>query len=287
MGVSGLLLLDKDSGWTSQDCVSKLRGILGERRIGHSGTLDPMATGLLVILVGRATRAASYAEAGEKEYLARFRPGLSTDTQDITGTPLFRGASLPSEEAVLAALPRFTGEIRQIPPMYSAVKIHGRKLYEAARRGETVEREPRTVTIHSLDFLGRDGDDYLLRVRCSRGTYVRTLCHDLGEALGCGGCLSALRRTASGSFRVEDARRIDAVTREDRERLLPVDRLFPDLPAYTLSEAQERRCRCGNPFSFPVPDGRCRLYAQDGSFLAVGSAENGVMKNEKSFFETD
>ena len=183
MGVSGLLLLDKDEGWTSQDCVSKLRGILGERRIGHSGTLDPMATGLLVILVGRATRAASYAEAETKEYLARFRPGLSTDTQDITGTPVSRGAFLPTEDDVRAALPRFTGEILQIPPMYSAVKVNGQKLYQIARRGGTAERKPRPVTSYSLEYAGRDGEDHLLKVCCSKGTYIRTLCHDLGEAL--------------------------------------------------------------------------------------------------------
>ena len=200
MGVNGILLLDKDEGWTSQDCVSKLRGILGERRIGHAGTLDPLATGLLVMLVGRATRAAAFAEAETKEYVAAFRPGVVTDTQDITGNLLRSSAVLPTEEDVRAALGRFTGEIEQIPPMYSAIKINGQKLYDIARRGGEVERAPRCITIHSIDYLGQERGDHLLRIRCSKGTYIRTLCHDLGEYLGCGGCMAALPRYSPRSW---------------------------------------------------------------------------------------
>ena len=285
MGVSGILLLDKDADWTSQDCVSKLRGVLGERRIGHAGTLDPLATGLLVVLVGRATRAASYAEAEEKEYVAAFRPGIVTDTQDITGNLLSRSDVLPTEDEVRSLLPRFTGEIAQIPPMYSAIKVNGRKLYDIARRGGTVERQPRTVVIHSLEHLGTEGGDHILRVRCSKGTYIRTLCHDLGQALGCGGCMAALRRTASGAFRVEDARRIDRITRADRDTLLPIDSLFPDAPALTLDEIAERRCRCGNDFPLDAADGEYRFYGASGEFLALGRAENGRGRSIKSFFE--
>ena len=285
MGVSGILLLDKDRDWTSQDCVSKLRGILGERRIGHAGTLDPLATGLLVVLVGRATRAAAYAEAEEKEYVAAFRPGIVTDTQDITGNLLSRSHVLPTEAEVRAMLSRFTGEISQIPPMYSAIKVNGQKLYDIARRGGIVERQPRTVTIHSLEYLGTDGEDHILRVRCSRGTYIRTLCHDLGQALGCGGCMSALRRTASGAFRVEDARRIGDLTRADRETLLPVDSLFSHAAALTLDAGAERRCRCGNDFPLDAPDGEYRFYGASGEFLALGRAENGRGQSIKSFFE--
>ena len=163
MGVNGILLLDKDEGWTSQDCVSKLRGILGERRIGHR--------------------------------CGRVRPGIVTDTQDITGNLLRSSNVLPSEEDVRAALPRFTGEIEQIPPMYSAIKINGRKLYDIARRGGEVEREARRITIHSIDYLGQKNGDHMLRIRCSKGTYIRTLCHDLGEYLGCGGCMAPLRKS--------------------------------------------------------------------------------------------
>ena len=287
MAVSGILLLDKESGWTSQDCVAKLRGVLGERRVGHAGTLDPMATGLLVVLVGRATRAAAYAEAGEKEYVASFRPGIVTDTQDITGNLLRRSSVLPSEEDVRGILPRFTGEIEQLPPMYSAVKVNGRKLYEIARRGGQAERQKRRITIRSIEYLRREGEDHILRVRCSKGTYIRTLCHDMGEALGCGGCMSALRRTAVGPFRVEDAVPIGAVTWEQRDRLLGIDVLFSRYPSLALDAGQERKCRCGNAFPVTAEDGRIRLYATDGAFLALGAAENGICRIEKSFFEVD
>ena len=285
MGISGILLLDKDEGWTSQDCVSKLRGILGERRIGHAGTLDPLATGLLVVLVGRATRAASFAEAETKEYIAAFRPGIVTDTQDITGNLLRSSDVLPSEEDVRAALPRFTGELSQLPPMYSAIKIHGQKLYDIARRGGEVERTPRPVTVYSIDYLERCGADHMLRIRCSKGTYIRTLCHDLGEHLGCGGCMAALRRTRSGSFSVENARRIAELSRADRGTLLPTDTLFSDAAALTLTAAQEKRCRCGNPFRTDAPDGDTRFYSEAGEFLAIGRVTDGEAVTVKSFFE--
>ena len=285
MGISGILLLDKDEGWTSQDCVSKLRGILGERRIGHAGTLDPLATGLLVVLVGRATRAASFAEAETKEYIAAFRPGIVTDTQDITGNLLRSSDVLPSEEDVRAALPRFTGELSQLPPMYSAIKIHGQKLYDIARRGGEVERTPRPVTVYSIDYLEQRGADHMLRIRCSKGTYIRTLCHDLGEHLGCGGCMAALRRTRSGSFSVENARRIAELSRADRGTLLPTDTLFSDAAALTLTAAQEKRCRCGNLFRTDAPDGDTRFYSETGEFLAIGRVADGEAVTVKSFFE--
>lgn len=285
MGISGILLLDKDEGWTSQDCVSKLRGILGERRIGHAGTLDPLATGLLVVLVGRATRAASFAEAETKEYIAAFRPGIVTDTQDITGNLLRSSDVLPSEEDVRAALPRFTGELSQLPPMYSAIKIHGQKLYDIARRRGEVERTPRPVTVYSIDYLERCGADHMLRIRCSKGTYIRTLCHDLGEHLGCGGCMAALRRTRSGSFSVENARRIAELSRADRGTLLPTDTLFSDAASLTLTAAQEKRCRCGNPFRTDAPDGDTRFYSETGEFLAIGRVTDGEAVTVKSFFE--
>lgn len=285
MGVSGILLLDKGEGWTSQDAVAKLRGILREKRIGHAGTLDPLATGLLVVLVGRATRAASYAEAEEKEYIAAFRPGIVTDTQDITGNTLSVSKDLPSAEEIRAVLPRFLGNVQQIPPMYSAIKIKGQKLYEIARRGGTVDREPRAVIIHEIEYLGADGPDHLLRVRCSKGTYIRTLCHDIGQALGCGGCMAALRRTRIGDFSIDNARRIADITFEDRERLLSVDTLFPAAAPLSLTEEQERKCRCGNSFSVNVPDGQYRFYGTDGSFLALGQVTGSTASTVKSFYE--
>ena len=196
--MNGILLVDKEQDWTSNDVVAKLKGVLHERRIGHSGTLDPMATGLLVLFVGRATRAVEFAESHSKRYLAGLRLGLSTDTQDITGRVLKSAKAPVSREELLAVLEEFKGEISQIPPMYSAIKVKGQKLYDIARRGGEVERKPRQITVSALTLLGREGEDWLLDVRCSKGTYIRTLCHDIGERLGCGGCMSSLRRIQAG-----------------------------------------------------------------------------------------
>ena len=196
--MNGILLVDKPQDWTSHDVVAKLRGVFGERRIGHSGTLDPLATGLLVVFLGRATKAVEFSEAAEKEYVAHLRLGLETDTQDITGTVLRTSSEVPDRSALEAVLPQFRGEICQLPPMYSAIKVNGKKLYEIARKGGEVERQSRQITIHELTLLGEENGDYLLRVRCSKGTYIRTLCHDIGQALGCGGVMTALRRTQIG-----------------------------------------------------------------------------------------
>ena len=203
--MNGILLVDKPAGWTSHDVVAKLRGVLGERRMGHSGTLDPMATGLLVVFAGRATRAVSFSENHTKCYEAHLRLGLTTDTQDTTGTVLSRSECAVSRAELEAVLPQFRGDILQVPPMYSALKVDGKKLYEIARRGGEVARKARPVTIGELTVLGEADGDYVLRVRCSKGTYIRTLCHDIGAALGCGGVMSALRRTEVGAYRVSDA----------------------------------------------------------------------------------
>lgn len=289
--MTGILLIDKPEGWTSSDVVTKLRGVLHEKRIGHSGTLDPMATGLLVLFVGRATRAVQFAEAHDKRYLASLRLGITTDTQDITGTVLkTRDASRITEERLRETLVRFTGEQEQLPPMYSAVKVGGRKLYEIARRGGEVERKPRTITVNRFDLLGREGENWLLDVGCSKGTYVRTLCHDLGQSLGCGGCLSALRRTEAGAFRVQQAHTIDEVQRAADEGraeslLLPLDSLFAETPMLTATAAAERAVRCGNPARLDAPEGEYRLYAPDGAFLALGRVRGGVFTTIKSFFE--
>ena len=288
--MNGILLIDKPAGWTSSDVVAKLRGVLHERRIGHSGTLDPMATGLLVVFVGRGTRAVEFAESHEKRYLASLRPGLVTDTQDVTGTPIGGSPRALSDAELEDALRRFRGEIDQIPPMYSAIKVGGKKLYEIARRGGEVERKPRRVRIAELRLLGRDGEDVLLDVRCSKGTYIRTLCHDIGQALGCGACMSALRRLEAGDFSLEDAYTLEQVQRaadEGRaeELLLPVDRLFAAYPALCLSAAEERRLRVGAALSRPEAAGEYRVYAPDGAFLALGRLRDGDLRSIKSFFE--
>lgn len=288
--MNGILLIDKPSGWTSSDVVAKLRGILHERRIGHSGTLDPMATGLLVVFVGRATRAVEFAESHSKRYIASLRLGLVTDTQDITGRILQETPCEISREQLEAALPAFRGELSQIPPMYSAVKLNGKKLYEIARKGGEVERKPREINISELAVTGRDGEDYVLSVGCSKGTYIRTLCHDIGQALGCGGCMSALRRVQAGEFSLKDAYSLEAVQRaadrgEAEKLLLPVDRLFASSPAHTVDEREERRLRCGNPLPAALPNSLYRVYSQKGEFLALCRQEKGTLRTVKSFFE--
>lgn len=288
--MNGILLIDKPEGWTSGDVVAKLRGVLHEKRIGHSGTLDPMATGLLVLFVGRATRAVTFAESHDKRYLAGLRLGLSTDTQDVTGRTIGGEPRPVSREELEAALTRFRGGIGQVPPMYSAIKVRGQKLYEIARRGGEVERKPRPVTIRTLAILGEKDGDYLLDVCCSKGTYVRTLCHDIGRALGCGGCMSSLRRLAAGDFRLEDAHTLDeAIAAADAGRaealLLPIDSLFLAYPKLTVNAAGEKRIRCGNTLPAEARPGRYRLYGGGGEFLALVSIQNGEMKTIKSFFE--
>ena len=288
--MNSILLIDKEPDWTSNDVVVKLKGILHERRIGHSGTLDPMATGLLTVFVGRATRAVQFAESDSKRYRASLRLGITTDTQDITGTVLEQKDSTVSHAELEAVLEHFRGEIEQIPPMYSAIQIGGRRLYDIARKGGTVERAARPVTIHELNIAGREGEDWLLDVRCSKGTYIRTLCHDIGLALGCGGCMSALRRTQAGAFRVDDAITIGEAQRlrdagEIEQRLLPVDTLFSREISCTASAQEEKRIRCGNEYRTALPDGLYRVYGESGVFLMLGRAEGGAMKTIKNFFE--
>ena len=208
----GIIIIDKPQDWTSMDVCAKLRGIFHERRIGHAGTLDPMATGVLPVFVGRATRAVEFASESEKEYVAGLRLGVETNTQDTTGTVLAKRPVSVSQAELEQVLGQFRGEILQIPPMYSAIKVGGKKLYELARKGQEVERQPRAVTIHSLTLEEQTGPaDYTLRVRCSKGTYVRTLCHDIGRALRCGGCMSGLRRTMAAGFKLEDALPLEQV----------------------------------------------------------------------------
>ena len=288
--MNGILLVDKPTDWTSSDVVAKLRGLLHERRIGHSGTLDPMATGLLVVFVGRATRAVEFAESQEKRYLASLRLGLATDTQDITGNRISGEPREISEAELERTLALFRGDIQQIPPMYSAIKVGGKKLYEIARRGGEVERKPRPVHIRELRLLGREGEDWLLDVTCSKGTYIRTLCHDIGQSLGCGGCMSALRRVRAGEFSIENACTLDQV-REAADRgeaeklLLTVDNLFRQDPALSLNAREEKRIRSGGVFPVVVQDGQYRAYGPDGAFLALVRVTGGELKSIKSFFE--
>ncbi len=269
------------------DVCAKLRGILRERRIGHAGTLDPMATGVLPVFVGAATRAVEFAEKGDKEYLAGLRLGVVTNTQDTTGEILEQRPVTISRAELEAVLPRFTGLIEQIPPMFSAIKRDGKKLYELARRGQEVERQPRPVTIHALEVLGQSGEgDYLLRVLCSKGTYVRTLCHDIGAALGCGGCMSSLRRTMAAGFSIQEAVTLEQVQEAGEQLLRPVDSLFADRPAFRLATPrQEHLCRNGNPVpALGLTAGEYRVYGPDGVFLCLSRWEKGRLVSIKNFF---
>ena len=284
---SGIIIIDKPADWTSMDVCAKLRGILKERRIGHGGTLDPMATGVLPVFVGNATKAVEFAEKGDKEYIAGLRLGLVTNTQDSTGEILETRPVTADREELEAVLPRFTGAIEQIPPMFSAIKIQGKKLYELARKGQEVERKPRPVTIHALEVLEQTAPDrFLLRVRCSKGTYVRTLCHDIGQALGCGGCMDELRRTMAAGFTIDQAVALEQVQEQSEALLLPVDRLFETYPAFRLtSPRQEHWCLNGNPV--PVRNlepGTYRVYGQSGDFLCLSRYEDGKLRAVKNFF---
>ena len=284
--MDGIVIVDKPQDWTSQDVTAKLRGVFQTRRIGHGGTLDPMATGVLPVFVGRATRGVEFFEHAEKTYETVLRLGITTDTEDITGNTLEEKPVQVTESEILTVLEQFKGEIQQIPPMYSAIKINGQKLCNLARKGKEVERPARTITIHSLDFLGLDGVDVRLRVHCSKGTYIRTLCKDIGAALGCGGCMAALRRVSAGSYTIADAVPLaDLVASENPTRYLHnVDTLFTQYPAVTLTEKQALRCRNGNSFSIELADGTYRAYDEAGEFLMLAKVEDGVMSTIKSFF---
>ena len=285
--MNGIVIVDKPQGWTSQDVTARLRRVFSTRRIGHGGTLDPMATGVLPVFVGRATRAVEFFEHAEKTYEATLRLGMKTDTQDITGTVLEERPVTVTEQDILNVLPAFRGEILQIPPMYSALKVNGQKLYDLARKGKEVERQPRPITIHELELLHFDGQDARIRVRCSKGTYIRTLCEDMGEKLGCLGCMAALRRTQAGEYTIEKAVPLQTLldAENPEQYLLSMDSPFLGYPAVTLSENQEKRCRNGNAFTLRVPDGTYRAYGKNGEFLMLARVENGVMSTIKSFFE--
>ena len=285
--MNGIVIVDKPQGWTSQDVTARLRRVYGTRRIGHGGTLDPMATGVLPVFVGRATRAVEFFEHAEKTYETVLLLGKKTDTQDVTGTVLEERAVTVTQSRIEEVLSQFRGEIMQIPPMYSALKVNGQKLYELARKGKEVERQPRPVTIYELTLLSFENNRISLRVRCSKGTYIRTLCEDIGEALGCLGCMEALRRTRAGDYRIEDAVALETLLESATPEtyLRGMDSMFAQYPAVKLTANQEKRCRNGNSFTRPMPDGTYRAYGENGEFLMLAKVEDGIMSTIKSFFE--
>ena len=287
--MNGIVIIDKPQGWTSQDVVSKLRGVLHTKRIGHGGTLDPMATGVLPVFVGRATRGVEFFEHAEKCYETVLRFGITTDTEDITGTVLEEKPVQITRQQLDAALEHFRGEIFQVPPMYSALKINGQKLCDLARKGKEVERKPRQITILELTVLDFTGDTARLRVACSKGTYIRTLCKDIGAALGCGGCMESLRRVQAGAYTIDEAIPLSQLveSREPERFLRPVDTMFIQYEAVTLTEKQALRCRNGNSFTIDLPDGTYRAYDGNGAFLMLSKVEGGIMSTIKSFFEVE
>jgi len=277
--LSGILIVNKHAGVTSNDIVQKLRRLYGTRQIGHTGTLDPMATGVLPVLIGRAVKASDFITAENKRYTAEMRLGLETDTEDITGTVLRRCSTIPDEAAVMVACASFAGDSEQIPPMYSALKVGGKKLVDLAREGITVERQARPITIHSLSAVRLDRETYQLDVHCSKGTYIRTLCADIGKKLGCGAVMSALTRTESGPFPLEKAvtiAQLEEMTADERAALLlPLEEYFLDLPALVLPEFYARLARDGceiyqSRIRSALPDGTLvRLYRGE-QFFALG-----------------
>ena len=285
--MDGIVIVDKPQGWTSQDVTARLRRVFGTRRIGHGGTLDPMATGVLPVFVGRATRAVEFFEHAEKTYETVLRLGITTDTEDMTGTVLTEEKVSFTEEQLQETLAAFRGEILQVPPMYSALKVNGQKLCDLARKGKTVERQPRPITIHELTLVERGENTLRLRVCCSKGTYIRTLCKDIGEKLGCGGCMESLRRVAAGEYTIDEAVPLQTLldTEEPEKYLRGVDTMFRNYPAVTLTANQETRCRNGNAFSVSLAPGTYRAYSQAGEFLMLAKVDGGVMSTIKSFFQ--
>jgi len=280
----GILVVNKEAGWTSHDVVAKVRRVLGVSKVGHAGTLDPAATGVLPILVGRATRVAEYLLDWDKEYRAVLRLGEATDTQDATGKVLSQAdASVISEEALHDAVAQFRGHQRQIPPMYSAVKIGGRPLYKAARAGEVVERAERAIVVYALDILAVNGRDVTLHVMCSKGTYVRTLCADIGQVLGVGGHLYALERRRVGPLSIDDALTIGQVATQAaigtlEKRLVTLNQALDQLPAIRVTDEQARIVSHGGSVA-PIGIGQLpasaepipvRLQDDEGRLLAIG-----------------
>lgn len=295
---SGVLIVDKHTGVTSHDIVGKVRRLFNTRRVGHTGTLDPDASGVLVVLIGRAAKAAEYLTADTKRYSATLRLGMTTDTEDASGEVLTRCADIPDRKRVSDVCRQFVGDIKQIPPMYSALKRNGQKLCDLARQGITVEREARDVTVFELLCTPTDiPTDYRLDVFCSSGTYIRTLCADIGAALGCGGIMAELRRTEAGGFPIDKAltvARLEEMSYDERLGcLIPTERLFAELPAVRLSEFFEKLCRGGCEIyqkkiktDYPIGS-RVRLCDANGAFFALGEVaeyENGsAIKAIKTF----
>ena len=315
--IDGILNINKPADWTSHDVVAKLRVALKLKKIGHGGTLDPMATGVLPIFTGKATRCVQFFENADKEYIAGIKFGMVTDTQDITGNVISNNEGPVSKKELADALIKFKGAQKQIPPMYSAIKIDGKKLYELARKGVEVERPARDIHIYGIELLdteeaenadsdcrGRsplrpaeadcanstENNEYFLRVSCSKGTYIRTLCHDIGQALGVGAVMSSLQRTVAGGFSIDTALTLEEtlgyISSNDLDRiLLPADTIFSQYGQLSLGKEQTEKCKNGVSCLVPnIPDGKYRVYGFENEFLMFGEIISGKLKMIKGFY---
>ncbi len=273
--MDGILNFNKPIGWTSHDAVARVRRLIREKRVGHAGTLDPLATGVLLVCIGQATRVAEYLMASDKVYLARIRLGITTDTYDSQGQVTGTREVQVNEPALQAVLAKFSGEIEQVPPMYSALKHQGKPLYKLARQGVEVERAARKVTIYGLFLRELALPEFAVEVHCSSGTYIRSLAHDIGQALGCGAHMTALERRASGAFSISQAvtaaKLEEAIIQENWQMLLhPIDTALQALPAVTLEPAMAQRVRHGQKVNLPMPPASaCRAYDGDGKLVAL------------------
>ena len=292
--MQGILIVDKPTDWTSFDVIAKLRGILGTRKLGHSGTLDPMATGVLPVFCGGASKAVDLQLDHTKAYRAVLKLGARTDTGDVTGTVLETAPVTAGEKELLEVLPQFVGSHMQTPPMYSAVKINGQPLYKMARQGIEVERKARPIEIFSLEYGGSPAEnEYELTVRCSKGTYIRVLLEDIAAVMGQKGTMSALRRVAAGVYTEADAHTLEEIQAAKNEGpaalealMLPVESVFGSLPLLTVAPKVEQHLYNGCPTSrYPAADGRYRVRNEAGQFLGLANIVGGVLKVEKLFVE--
>ncbi len=290
--LNGILVLNKPKGYTSHDAVNVIRRILGTRKVGHTGTLDPNAEGVLPICVGKSTKACDMITFSDKEYIAEVRLGVTTDTYDIWGSIVERKDADVDIESLKSAIAHFTGDIDQIPPMYSAIKQNGKKLYELARQGIEIERKPRRVTIYECELLSFENEIFTIRVRCSKGTYIRSLCHDIGEYLGCGACMTSLVRTKSSVFDIEEALSFEEISarveKDGAQSVLScVDRIFMNYLKYSADDTVKMRLLNGAYSRVKLQVGTYRVYDRENCFVGVAKVilgeKGNVIKLEKGF----